>query len=586
MNTDSEYGPKVPMLFGAHYLAKTKKETSGTSSSPQLSRSGPAEEPGKTPHHTDKWRSCIDDVQAQIDAGKLPSGSSAYAICTAQLGPSIEAKKKESKKNGHSTRASANSKLRESGAKSMRSRGSFVEAIGTESQGSGRRFRVVLLQEGMGNMEDCFYYTKKAIQSAVPIFEGAQFYVNHPAQSEETDRPERDVREIAGYFEKLSTQVAQDGRTQLAGDLVLLAGNAFDRERSLMVESIEYAQKHPGKDLVGLSINANGDFEEANLQNFMQMEDIPPGAMEKLNEALQRGITTIRPVNEMTSAVSCDLVTVAGAGGRINQLLEGRKNMEDETKKESEKSKEEEKAKEAAKHEGEDGKDQSADPEGGHPDASQDEELILNLMKKYLGDGFSDEDKAMATEAVKHAKSMFPGDESEAMKCAGYNLKMAKHMQKSAKPADGQPAPQEKGLDGALDVHSPDPVHGGGGPATKLGHSESDKKASTLVESYKKEIVRLTGENARLKSDLEKERLEKFIDKTLRESKLPMSATKKFRETIKSARTEKEVTEKLAIFKEGFSLAGESESGFYIEPEKTMNAGGEAGLSFKDCVEE
>lgn len=39
--------------------------------------------PGDKPHHTAKWRRCVEEVEE-----KNPDAN-AYAICTAQLGPSL-----------------------------------------------------------------------------------------------------------------------------------------------------------------------------------------------------------------------------------------------------------------------------------------------------------------------------------------------------------------------------------------------------------------------------------------------------------------------------------------------------------------
>lgn len=522
MNKESSTAPRA-LLFGSYYLAKKKKESLGTSVAVQVTR-------------------------------------------------------KESKKL---LSESANAPLSHKESGKMNVNGRFIENLTPGTASPGRRFRVVLLQEGLGNLEDCFYYTAKAIESAVPVFEGAQFYVNHPAQSDEIDRPERDVRDIAGYFENLSKQISKDGRAQLAGDLVLLEGDAFDRERQLMVESIQYAQKHQGRDLVGLSINASGDFEEANITNFMQSGMIPPGAMPKLEEALQRGIVTIRPVQEMTSAVSCDLVTVAGAGGRINQLLEKEKSMEDKDKKEA--GHHEDESDKKAKEAGEE-KPATADGQTGEkPDADSDEELIKGLMKKYMGDGFSDDDHSMAKEAYENAKELHPDDHNEAMKCAGHNMKMAKHMQKKSAGAQApQPPqgdqPQEVGVDGVVAVHSPDPVKGSH-PGPKDVKKESAKPSDKLIT--------LTAENAKLKAQLEEINLDKFIDKTLRESKLPMAATKKFRECIKGVKTEKEINDKLVLFKEAYTAGSESEGfGYVLGAEKNADVSGESTKDYADCVEE
>lgn len=462
-------------------------------------------------------------------------------------------------------------------------RASLKEANQSGAELAGRRFRVTLIREGLGNFGDCFYYTASAIQSAVSVFEGKKFFLNHPSETEEFDRPERDVKEISGYFENIRAEQSQDGAFKLTGDLVMPMSQAFERERALMLESLTYSQNHPDQDLIGLSINADGNSTSIGLEQFMLETQIPDSCKEKLLEALKRGITTIRPVQEITSAISCDLVTEAGAGGRIDQLLEQEKTEMKVKAKESKKEGEEEAKKEAApaaqdgqapapKEDAQDGDgDSDGDAEGqdgSEPGQDDDADLIKKMLDKYLGEPTHDEESMkLGQEAYQNAKAMGM-DEDEAMKCAGYNMKMAKHIQsKAAGNPDGvQPAPK--------------PAQG-----AQEQPQESEEKGVKESAKNSNKIVALTAENARLKTELEGLKLEKFIDKTLKESKLPMSATKRFRECIKDAKTEKEVTDKFGVFKEAFSLGGEADGmGFIIGAEKqTETASG--GLSFSDCVE-
>jgi hypothetical protein len=76
-----------------------------------------------------------------------------------------------------------------------------------EAVKTGARFRVALIQEGLGNLRDGFYYTKQALESAVPAFEGKKAYADHPSRSEESDRPERSVRDIVGHYENLKLEI-------------------------------------------------------------------------------------------------------------------------------------------------------------------------------------------------------------------------------------------------------------------------------------------------------------------------------------------------------------------------------------------
>jgi regulator of replication initiation timing len=105
------------------------------------------------------------------------------------------------------------------------------------------------------------------------------------------------------------------------------------------------------------------------------------------------------------------------------------------------------------------------------------------------------------------------------------------------------------------------------------------------------ENTKLKGEIAGLKEKLDKIELESYIDKKLKESKLPMAITKRFRETeaCSKAKSQKEIDEKFALFMEGFKL---SESKFADTFEDTVG-GSEKDYSpatdgkpgFADCAE-
>lgn len=534
-------------------------------------------EPG-TGTHTKKWDDCVRDVSAKGGA------DNAYAVCTAQLGPSKESAFKFI------------GRFRETASPAI-----TTTTTATQTETPGRRFRTVLLQEGLGNLEDAYYYTADAIASCPPIFEGKKFFIDHPAADEEMTRPERSVRDIAGWFENLTVENAPDGRSLLVGDSVLLESAHMEFIRELMLESISYAASHPGQDLVGLSINAGGDFETIALEQFVRTEKIPEGCQAKLAEAVAKGISMIRPVRKMTSATSCDLVTEAGAGGRIAQLLEReRGNMS--AKVAAGKNKEK---KEGAKEDGAGaapGSDGSADGKAGGADdgaGDKDKELIRGMLSKFCGDGFTEEDHMMATEAYQAALEAHGGDEKEAMETAGRVMKMAKHAQArqaKAPPADGASAGGNAGSapggDGTAQQASDTKtgfVPGAAGPAAsgvpKTAQVESAFGAR--VKALEDKVLTQTAENVALKAKIDERELVDFIDTKLRESKLPMSATKKFRECIKGIKTQKEVTEKLSIFQEAWvSAAGEGDGvGLFIQPEKGVTETAAGSFSAADCIE-
>lgn len=465
------------------------------------------------------------------------------------------------------------------------------------------RFRVTLIKEGLGNFGTCYFYTKDCLQLAASqgIFEGKKAFSNHPSESEEQDRPERDVRDVFGHYENVSYQEVQ-GRGCLMGDLVTIGNPAFDRERAYLAHCVEYAAKYPDQDFMGLSINANGDASEVPIDQFIQTNILSDAVKAKLAEAQAMGVTIIRPVSRLTSAESVDLVTEAGAGGGIDQILEQENPMKKfhkflESKKEAKK---EEKKENEEKKEGQDPaappadgkeppkKEDAADGDGdpdGDDAADADKDILQAFLQKYLGDGHDEETYETAKEAISAAKEMGM-DEDEAMKCAGYSMKMAKHMAgKTPADAGSDPAPEKD------PAAAPAP---GQAPTQKQAEEAQDggKDPSKLSPESKKESARfvaLTAENAKLKETLRKMELlgcEGALDRALRESKLPMSATKKFRECLGEPKTENEIKEKLAIFKEAYGVGGESDplSGFGV-PERTTNLREAVkGLNLSDCV--
>lgn len=483
---------------------------------------------------------------------------------------------------------------------SMHFNGKLKESLTDPSMGDqavGKRFRVVLIQEGMGNLSDCFYYTASAITSCIPLFEGKKLFVDHADKIEEEIHPERSVKDVAGYFENISTEVGPDGRTQLVGDAVLLDSPDVLPIRARMMESIQYSKNHPDDDLVGLSINAGGDFDQTGLEQFLKDEKIPESCKPKLMEALNRGITEIFPVRQMTFANSCDLVTQAGAGGRITQVLEREKGKsmkkegkarEEESKEDEAKSKEDGSANPAADNKVDgDGSDSSDGSDADGDDSDKDAELIQAMMKKYLGDGFTEEDHAMAKQMHQAALEACEGNEDEAQKMAGYNMKMARHVQ--AKMKQEEAMKQDEGMkqeeatkDGgsAPDVNqTPAP-----GPSpSKVPSKDQVGMQKQSAHGSSKAYIQVVAENAKLKAEFEALQVEQFIEASLKESKLPMAATKKFRECIKGTKSKKEVTEKLTVFREAYTAGSESDGMGFILSAEHPSAGSSGGVSFEDC---
>lgn len=273
--------------------------------------------------HSKKWDDCVDKVT------KKGNVDSPQAVCTAQLGAgsyesaiakltgkTLPRKKKEAD-SASSFPATTVGKAKETAIKFNTV--SFHEAAGGKGDAL---FNAVLIREGMGNMHDAFYYTKEALESAIPIFEGAKAYADHPTASEEDERPERTTRDIIGHYEGLAVQTGEDGCAELCGKLDVLQSEQWAIDR--INRAVKNTSKFPDKPFIGFSINANGDAEETPIDEVISMA--PDGAKDKLIEAKANGIDTVRVVRKIKSAVSCDLVTQAGAGGKaVNNLNEGEK---------------------------------------------------------------------------------------------------------------------------------------------------------------------------------------------------------------------------------------------------------------------
>ena len=235
-------------------------------------------------------------------------------------------KNKLPKKNEKPVSASGK---RESGHSDFHIESQFLESSARDNGVGVSRFRVALITEGLGNFKDAYYYPRESLEKALPIFEGKKIYADHPSSTEEETRPERSVKDIGGHFEKLAIEETEDGRAQLVADAVVLQDKPYEWARELMRHSVEYAKQFPDKDFVGLSINANGDSEE---RDSDLVEAIAPkGAVDKLKKAMEKGLSQVRYVTSISDAVSCDLVTEAGAGGRIISMLESSKEIKNET---------------------------------------------------------------------------------------------------------------------------------------------------------------------------------------------------------------------------------------------------------------
>lgn len=440
----------------------------------------------------------------------------------------------------------------------------FLEAV-KDDEKSGLIFKTVLIQEGLGNLRDAYWYSTDALESAVSIFEGKKIYADHPSASDDSDRPERSVKDILGHFENVAVETDEDGRSMLTANVVVLPEQSFDWARGLMKHSLEYAKKYPDKEFVGLSINASGDSEPIGIEEFIKQNDPPESTLPKLQKAMDDGIDTLNVVKVIENAVSIDLVTEPGAGGKILKLIEEAKMATKANKKEAANQKTIKDALKENEDEKKDGAKDDGDGGGGHDDEDQDKKLIKSMIKKHLGDKSdgSEEEMEMYKQAVAAYGEM--GYENEAChEAAGHAMKLAKHM--AAKQAEA-----DKKDDGDAD----DKKEAGD------DKQEASSEKETAMES---EVISLKAQVAKLQESERKTILEKHLESLCSESKLPRKVTDAFKTHVKEhGITTVDKCDKLwKTFTESYKLAGGEAGGYVISTEKQVHEGNGV-VSFADC---
>jgi hypothetical protein len=557
----------------AHYTYSGPRYTAGLKL--------PKEEPKTATAHA-TTQSPANDVKSKNDAELKRRQASMYQSA-GMLSHKSEADSGSS--NSQVLRSNKNQEKSETKSKgefTIRTRFSEANTIPT----SGSRYRVVLIKEGMGNLRDCFYYSKECLQNSVQIFEGKKAFIDHPSSMEEEIRPERSTKDICGYYENVEYALDADNRGMLLADLCLGTDPSFDWTRSMLNNSIEYSKKFPDSDFVGLSINASGNANEVPIEQFLRETDVPKSVLPKLHEAQTQGIMMIRVVSQLKDAVSCDLVTEAGAGGRILKMIEQEKKPMGFPDKKDDKAvdKETEKKesgleKEAKAHEGED--PAAAD----HADADQDKELFASMIKQYLGDDHADNGEAM--EMGKHAYecSKEAGMEHEAaLEAAGKHLQMASAIGK--KMSSKQAAPTEAVEKETTEAKESDDADKSAEPAPA-----TDPKKKVEIERHyeaaRKEILTLKGENARLTELNKKYELRDYLEKKLKECGEATSLTKKFREALSSFKSKEQIDSEFKTFMKGAQAvaAGYDGVGYsFMEKSSMTTQSKKAEGSFSDCL--
>ena len=187
---------------------------------------------------------------------------------------------------------------------SMVVRAHFVEGSYDSQK---RTFDCIIITEGLGNKRDKHFYLRETIKQAVAdkIFEGEQCYADHPSKIDDQTRPERSIRDLAGYFMESTYLEVPDkinpGQMLGAYGAKLKISEGADWVVGLIKESIEFNKRFPNKSFVGISINADGDTVPHSRGNLGEVND----------------------VTKITGAFSADIVTKPARQGGFLKLVEG-----------------------------------------------------------------------------------------------------------------------------------------------------------------------------------------------------------------------------------------------------------------------
>jgi hypothetical protein len=421
---------------------------------------------------------------------------------------------------------------------------SRLEASKTQA---GGRYRVTIIEEGLGNFGDCFYYTKQAVESAKEPYEGAQAFADHPDKIEAQILPERSVRRLCGHYENCEV-VQEDGRSKLKADLVTIPGTKFDWIRDLLDHDIEYGKKYE-ESFVGISINASGDATDTPIDDMLKSKDVPDVCKPKLEHAKSLGVTEVRVTGIIADAVSADIVTKAGAGGGIEKRLES------------------ERIKMATKKKENDG----ALP--AKKDGGDDEGKLKSALDKHMGEGKHGEAEAEAAKLASEAYEAMGHSKEEAMEMGAKHVAAAKKMGEKKK---------EDGSDGAADGGNAAPIAKDAkkDPDDVVPHKPAPQEAGSKAELAKLEgrLSMIEKENAALK-------LNQHISTKIKESKISSKDEAKVRKLLEGVETVKSADVIMSAFLEG----AKNHEGVYTNAEKTTlresSEGGEA-ISFAEFAQQ
>lgn len=153
-----------------------------------------------------------------------------------------------------------------------------------------RTVELDLIVEGFGNSRDNHYYSAELLERELSKFDGATMYSNHltAKQEAELDGQPRPWEQIVGRILPGTPHIA-----------VNESGRKVVRGKALISNPLAWQYIEADPEILKVSINARGNAR--------------PGMMEGRTAKIVEGIATVRSV---------DVVSAAGAGGRINRITE------------------------------------------------------------------------------------------------------------------------------------------------------------------------------------------------------------------------------------------------------------------------
>lgn len=186
------------------------------------------------------------------------------------------------------------------------------------------------------------------------------------------------------------------------------------------------------------------------------------------------------------------------------------------------------------------GEEAPAQDGAGHEDEKSDLQLLQKIISQAIGEDHKDDESVHAAtkEAYEAYKEMGLSEEDAQAK-AGDALKLAKHRaEKKSKEADC-----------GMQKESED-------SAKKQIPAMSDKSGgeSELLPEMKESNTKLVAENARLKEEIKKMKIDNVLETVCKESGLAVGVTKIFKEHVRALRLtdETKIKEKMKEFKEEF----------------------------------